>query len=79
VISPIPAIPAEAAAARIAHPQLGLGGVLVLGEAAVVVDVVVAAADGQDALFDEGGGEAGVEAGGCGGLGVGACAVGDEV
>lgn len=79
MISPIPAISAEAAAARIAHPQLGLGCILVLGQAAVVVDVVVAAADGQDAFFDESSSEARVEAGGCGGLGVGACAVGDEV
>lgn len=79
MIAPITTIPAEAATAGIAHPQRRGARVFVFREAAVVVDVVVAAADSEDAFFDEGGCEAGVEAGGGGRFGVGTCAVGDEV
>ena len=39
----------------------------------------MAARDGEDAFLHQGGGEAGVEAGGSGGFGVGACCLGDGV
>ena len=67
----VPGIAAEAAATRVAHPQLGLRFVILflgfrVGERAVVIYVIVAAAYGHHALVHERLLEAAVEAG-CGG------------